>query len=214
MGTPEEQPPVWPDAPALPCPRCGDTLPLCGVTSDLRLMFECCDDGWCCADSWTTVPGAADPCVVSPFSAKPGSQRAFLVGALQVLFRVGAGDDHVFFHSPDADHSVHFTLVPGGDGELLAQVGGRYWTCTDCGKRPPPKPNEALLYELGFRPPDPQLDYACSDFPADPELLAGIAEIAFREALHEPDDFGLVALFNNPGLAEAFHLGWSWSDRR
>jgi hypothetical protein len=173
-------------------------------------MFECSDHGWFESDGWTAGAVPVDPCETTRYRAEPSIHRAFLGHALEVLLRAGLEDDHVFFKSPDADNNVHFTLSAGGDGGVLAQVGARYWTCTKCGKPPPTKPNEAILLELGFAPPDPQFDYVCCDFPPAAELLATVAEKVLREALGEPDDFGLSAIFSTPALAEAFYLGWTW----
>ncbi len=66
---------VWPDALALPCPACDRAVRLRGVRSDLRLLFQCPVHGWFEADSWSSVPTDADPCVRVPWSAGIQTQK-------------------------------------------------------------------------------------------------------------------------------------------
>jgi hypothetical protein len=210
MNANDPKPSVWPDAMALGCPSCDRTVRLKGVRSDLRLEFLCPAHGWFKADSWTSATVDTDPCAsVVTWTTPVLAQGPFLACALEVLIRAGVEGDHLYFHAPDPDHSVEFTLVPGGDGAVLAEVGARFWVCSGCALPPPGKPNEAVLFELGFAPANLVLNYECEQFPADPVRLAEICERIFREALAEPADFGLCAEFDDPDLADAFYLMWS-----
>jgi hypothetical protein len=200
---------VWPDAIALPCPACGKPVRLKGVRTNLRLEFQCPVHGWFEAASWSSDGVDVNPCVVSLWTAPVLAQRAFITGALEVLIRAGTEGDAVYFHAPDPDHSVRFTLVPGGDGNVLAEVGARLWLCTWCGKPPPAKPEEEILFELGFAPATMEVDYRLDQLPIDASRLATITEHVFREALGEPADFAICAEFDEPLLAEAFYFGWS-----
>lgn len=200
---------VWPEAMALACPACGKPVRLRGVRTDLRLQFQCPVHGWFEAASWGSAGVDVNPCERVPWSAPLGTPGAFLAGALEVFIRAGVEGDDLFFHAPDPDHSVKFTHVPGGDGRILTEVGARLWICTSCGLPPPAKPEEDVLFRMGFAPANLAVDYQCDQLAIEPIGLAAIAELIFREALGEPENFGLCADFNEPTLAEVFYLSLS-----
>ena len=194
-------PNVWPEAPALRCPACSRVLPLRGIRADLTLLFMCPEHSYFGAATWTSDPSWVDPHVDLPWFTDAPIRRSFMAAALSVFLGSGVEGDYMFLQSPVPDNYLRFTIAPGGDGTLVGEVSSRLpWGCPRCEVQPLNRDSEQALFDMGFDPcVAGERDYRCEHLPFDAEWLSAIAEVAFRRGFAEAEDFGICAIFNQPG---------------
>lgn len=202
---------VWPEAMALRCPACSRVLPLRGIRADHTLLFMCPEHAYFGAASWSSEAAWIDPHVDLPWLTDGPTRRFFMATALSVFLGGGAESDYMWLQSPMPDNYLRFTIGPGGDGTLVGEVSSRLWGCPRCELQPLDPDGERVLFDMGFGPCIAgKRNYTCERLPFDAQWLSAITEVAFRKGFREAEDFGICAIVNQPALAEALYLAWTY----
>lgn len=217
MNRTQDRAPTWPDALALRCPGCASATPIEGLRPDGKLVFYCSHthtlpNKWFWADSWSSRIEWVNPHLdsPSPWTTEARTRQGFAALALSLFVRSGAQNDGLTLQGTMPDEFITFEHLSGGDGTILMEVGSRLSaTCPRCHTRPLDKPSQDILLELGFAVGDWD-NYESDGLPPDPDKLAAITERVFRKVYEQRGDYGILARFRQPAMAEAFYLAWTY----
>ncbi len=187
---------------------------------DGRLFFWCeaheWPDQWFMAESWSLPTEWVNTHLDAPYSWTTDMQTRleFTAGALTVFLRSGEEDDALILQGTMPDNYVRFHHLADGDGRVLTEVNTRVSSlCTVCPKRPLPRHSLEILDELGFAPPGDWREYSSEAMPVDPEQFTAVTDDVFRRVFELPEDYGILARFKRPAMAEAFYLWWMYGAR-
>lgn len=211
---PQDPANVWPEALAVPCPGCDKAAAIEGMRPDGRLVFYCptthgSGDHWLWADSWTSDISWVNPHLesLSAWTTDVRTRLEFMSDALTLFLRSGGAYDGLTFQGTMSDEFVRFEHLPGGDGGVVMEVSSRLTsTCPRCSARPLGRANQQTLVELGFAVDEWQ-NYSSENLSPDPDEVTAMAETVFRRVFDQPHDYGILARFRQPAMAEAFYLG-------
>ncbi len=186
--------------------------PFEGMRPNGTLFFYCPSHRWFMAESWTSPVQAVDVHATYPWTTDLVVRLEFVSLALQVFLRSGGEDDCLMLQGSTPDDFVRFHHLTDGDGHLFTEVNARIdQRCSVCQTRPLSDRAQGVLVDLGFAPPDDWTTYESESLPSIPGQLAAVTETVFRDALDLPADYGIVARFKQPAMAQTFYLEWTFN---